>query len=145
MLAKLLIGLITVSYSDYCLTEAFVLCTCSRLFPNMYINKKLHIRWQDEFSEKFTATNGVKKGGVISPILFCVYMDGLLTELANSGYDLCGWCFAGAFGYADDLKHLTPSVYALHQMAHICENYAKRYDITFNTKKVRLSFIKLTM
>ncbi len=43
------------------------------------------------------------------------------------------------------LKLLTPSVYALHQMAHICENYAMRYDIIFNAKKVRLSFIKLTM
>ncbi len=33
------------------------------------------------------------------------------------------------FSYADDLKLVTPSVYALHQIAHICDNYAKRYDI----------------
>ncbi len=63
-----------------------------------------------------------------------------------SGYGCyMGGVFAGAFGYSDDLKLLDPSVYALHQMGHICENYAKRYDITFNAKKVRLSFIKLTM
>ncbi len=86
----------------------------------MYTNQKLCVRWQDEFSETFTATNGVKQGGVISPILFCVYMDGLLTELANSGYGCyMGGVFAGAFGYADDLKLLTLSVYALHQMVHI--------------------------
>ncbi len=73
-------------------------------------------------------------------------MDGLLTELGNSGYGCyMGSAFAGVFGYADNLKLLTPSVYALHQMAHICEHYAKRYDITFNAKKVRLSFMKLTM
>ncbi len=53
-------------------------------------------------------------------------MDGLLTELANSGYGCyMGGSFAEAFGYTDDLKLLTPSVYALHQIAHICENYAK--------------------
>ncbi len=53
----------------------------------------------------------MKQGGVISPILFCVYMDDLLTELANSGYGCyMGGVFAGAFGYADDLKLLTPSV-----------------------------------
>ncbi len=108
----------------------------SRLLLNMYTNNKLRVRWQDEFSETFTATNGVKQGGVISPILFCVCMDGLLTELANSGYGCyMGGVFAGAFGYVDDLKLLTPIVYALHQMTHICENYAKIYDITFNVKK----------
>ncbi len=31
----------------------------SRLLLNMYTNKKLHVIWQDEFSETFTATNGV--------------------------------------------------------------------------------------
>ncbi len=41
MLAKLLIELIIVSYSDYCLTEAFVLCTVSRFLLNMYTNKKI--------------------------------------------------------------------------------------------------------
>ncbi len=98
--------------------------------------KKIHVRWQDEYFETFTATNGVKQGGIISPILFCVYMDGHLTELVNSSYGCyMGGAFAGAFGYADDLKLLTPSVYDLHQMAHICEDYAKKYDITFNAKK----------
>ncbi len=112
----------------------------SRLLLNMYTNNKLHVRWQDQFSETFTATNSVKQGGVISPILFCVYIDGLLTALANNGYG-CG-LFAGAFGYADDLKLLTLSVYALHQMAHICVNYAKRYDITFNAKKSQVIIYK---
>ncbi len=59
----------------------------SRLLLNMCTNQKLHVRWQDEFCETFTATNGVKQDRVISPILFCVYMDGLLTKLPNNGYD----------------------------------------------------------
>ncbi len=109
----------------------------SRLLLNMYTNQKLPVRWQDGFSETFTATNGVKQGGVIFPILLCVYMVGLLTELANNGYGCyMGGVFVGAFSYADDLKLVTPSVYDLHQMEHICENYAKRYDITFNAKKL---------
>ncbi len=70
-------------------------------------------------------------------------MNGLLTELANIGYGCyVGGVFAGAFGYADDLKLLTPSVYALHQMAHISGNYAKRYDITFNAKKSQVIIYK---
>ncbi len=41
--------------------------------------------------------NGVKQGGIISPILFCVYLDGLLNELTNSSLGChMGGMFAGA-------------------------------------------------
>jgi hypothetical protein len=115
----------------------------SRLLLNMYTSQKLRVRWNSEYSELFSATNGVKQGGVISPILFCIYMDNLLNELANSGYGCyIGCVFAGAFGFTDDLKLLTPSVWAVHQMAHICENYAQRYDVTFNAKKSQVIIYK---
>ncbi len=52
-----------------------------RLLLNMYINQKLRVRY-------FNVTNCVKQGGVISPILFCIYMDGLLHELENNVV----WC-----------------------------------------------------
>ncbi len=63
-------------------------------------------------------------------------MDGLLNELANSG-DGCymGGVFAGATGYADDLKLLTPSVNTLKILATICEQYAKKFDVLFNDKE----------
>ncbi len=72
---------------------------------------------------------------IISNFIYCVYIDGLLNELANGG--LCchmGGMSAGTFGYAEDLKLLTPSVWALHQMAHICDRYAQRFDVLFNSK-----------
>ncbi len=46
------------------------------------------------------------------------------------------------FGYADDLKLLTPSVHALRILANICEKYAAKYDITFNGKKSQLIIYK---
>ena len=36
-------------------------------------------------SESFTVMNGVKQGGVLSPVLFTVYTDGLLLRLQESG------------------------------------------------------------
>ncbi len=85
-----------------------------RLLCNIYLNQKLRGRWDSIHSQYFNVSNGVKQGGVISPILFCIYMDGLLNELANSGVGCyMSGVFAGATGHADDLKLLTPIVKAL--------------------------------
>ena len=106
-----------------------------RLLLNMYINQKLRVRWGNAYSDEFTVTNGVKQGGVISPILYCVYIDGLISELIKSNVGcFMGGAYAGIFYYADDLKTLAPSVRAMRTMLSICLNYAERYDVKFNDK-----------
>ncbi len=83
---------------------------------------------------------------VLSPILVCIYMNWLLNELANSGVGCnMGGVFAGASGYADDLKLLTPSVKALKILDIICEQYANKFDVLFNGKKGVLIIYKCTM
>ena len=52
----------------------------------------LRVKWANTFSSEFSASNGVKQGGVISPLLFCVYMDGLISELLASNVG----CYMGA-------------------------------------------------
>ena len=105
----------------------------------MYINQKLRTKWGNTLSESFHVTNGVKQGGVISPVLFCIYMDGLLKNLENSGVGCyIGRVFSGAFAYADDLTILCPSVGALKEMIAICCAYAQEFDIKFNAKKSQL-------
>ena len=41
----------------------------------------------------------------------------------------------GAFSYAHDLSLLAPSLKAAQLMLGICEDYAKEYDVIFNTTK----------
>ena len=54
--------------------------------------------------------NVVKQGGVLSPILFCVYFDELLKRLESSGMGwFIGHHFYGCVGYADDVKLVCPS------------------------------------
>ena len=112
-----------------------------RLLLNMYTNQKLRVKWANEFSSEFSVTNGVKQGGVISPLLFCVYMDGLITELISSNVGcFMGRVYAGVFMFADDLKLLAPSVHALNIMLNICINYAARFDVLFNDKSQLIIF-----
>ena len=110
-----------------------------RLLLFMYTRQKLRIRWNGEFSDGFSVSNGVKQGGVISPILFCVYIDELLVKLENSGVGCyMGRAFSGAFAYADDITLLCPSISALKEMIAICTKYAVEYDIKFNASKSQL-------
>ena len=58
----------------------------------------------------FQATNGVKQGSIISPILFTVYVDELIARLQASGLGCnIGRSYIGVLGYADDLTLLSPS------------------------------------
>ena len=94
------------------------------------------MRWNSATSH---SSNGVKQGGVISPTLFCVYMDGLLNELQHSGVGChMGKVFAEAFAYADDIILLSPSVQAINTLLFICNDYASRYDVKLNALKSNL-------
>ena len=45
-----------------------------RLLLYMYTNQQCYVQWGDARSDTFKIFNGVKQGGVISPILFTIYI-----------------------------------------------------------------------
>ena len=48
----------------------------------MYSNQLCHVKWGDETSASFSISNGVKQGGVISPLLFSLHIDELFLLLS---------------------------------------------------------------
>ena len=105
----------------------------------MYSNQLCHVKWGDETSASFSISNGVKQGGVISPLLFSLYIDELFLLLKQSGIGChVGLTYAGAFGYADDIALVAPSLSSLKQMISICEEFAKSHSIVFNPSKTKL-------
>ena len=62
-----------------------------KLLINMYLQMKGKVCWNGEYSNIFSVFNGVKQGGVISPVLFSLYMDGLIKNVHNSKTG----CFVG--------------------------------------------------
>ena len=72
----------------------------------------------------------------MSPLLFGVYMDGLLDELKDLGIGCYIWQhFCGAAGYADDIILLCPTSSGLRKIIEVCEKYAKLHDVLFNGSK----------
>jgi len=73
---------------------------------------------------------------VINPILFCIYIDDLLTRLSSSGVGCyVGLDFAGALSIADNIVILAPTPTAMRQLLAICDSYASEFDIVFNADK----------
>ena len=107
-----------------------------RLLINMYTGHTVRVCWHGQMSNYFIAANGVKQGGVLSPVLFCVYIDDLLYSLKKAGVRCyIGSTFVGSFAYADDLVLLAPTPAALRKMLLICDAYALEYNILFNASK----------
>ncbi len=110
-----------------------------RLLLQTYLDQKLCVKWNDTLSETFGVTNGVRQGGILSPLLFGIYIDELLSVLQNSGFGCrIGHLYAGALGFADDLILICPSEPGIQKMLKICESYAAEHDLIFNGAKSKL-------
>ena len=107
-----------------------------RALLDMYQRQKLRTVWRGEHSGHFETVNGIRQGGVISPVLFCIYMDVLLKRLESERHGCwIGENFLGAVGYADDLTLLSPTADGLRKMIHICEEFGREYSMEYNPKK----------
>ena len=122
-----------------CLITRDVNLIVVRFLLNMYLSQNIRVRFNQTHSELFQVSNGVKQGGVLSPILFSIYIDILIESLQTSGYGCrVGDVYVGCVAYADDILILTASLFSLNKMIKICENYAVDYHVKFNGNKSKL-------
>ena len=99
----------------------------------------MSVQWLHSQSEQFEVSNGVRQGGVWSPILFTIYIGDLLIDLQKTGVG-CHWKhhFAEAVCYADDIALLAPSPSALCLMLDKCTSFAESHSLVFNAGKTQL-------
>ncbi len=105
--------------------------TVLRFLFSWYRDQELVVRWNVDISASFNVSNGVRQGGVLSPILFTVYIDELLQRLSRLGIGCqLGGHSVCALGYADDIALLAPSPSAMRILLKECESFASEFDIT---------------
>ena len=79
----------------------------------------MSVRWDKVVSQPFKAGNGVKQGGVLSPILFTLYLNVLMDMLKSSGFGCYdGNVFVGAL--ANCFLFCCIHIY-LRRLVHCCE------------------------
>ena len=110
-----------------------------RLIAFWYCNQFYHVRWGNALSVGFTVSNGVRQGGVLSPLLFNFYMNELSVTLNSAPI---GCCFADVvinhLMYADDLVVFAPSAKGLQTLLDLCVKFGEDNDILFNRSKSKL-------
>ena len=107
-----------------------------RLMLDLYQQQRCRTRWKNSTSPYFDVSNGIRQGSVISPVLFCTYLDELLLDLEKHKMGChVGNKFFGCMAYADDIVLLSPSVSGLRLMLGVCEKYCSRYLLQFNASK----------
>ena len=115
-----------------------------RLLLDSYTRQKICTVWNGAKSRNFSAMNGVRQGGVLSPILFTIYFDEMIHKLEKSGIGCkIGIHFVGAFAYADDVILLSPSRSGLQCMINICEVFGHEYMVTYNATKTQCMLFTL--
>ena len=101
----------------------------------------MYVRWGAKLSKKISVSNGIRQGGILSPRLFNLYIDGL-SEVLNK----CD--IGGSIGgkrvnhmlYADDLCIISLSSSGLQNLLNQCDMYCNAHDLVFNVTKSMCMF-----
>ena len=114
-----------------------------RFFIHSYCNEKMRIKWNAAISDPFDTSNGVKQGGVLSPLLFNVYLVERILLFREQGVRChMNNMFVGVFCYADDVTFLAPTGMALNAMLGTCTRFANAHNLLFNSSKIKRIFIE---
>ncbi|XP_045535451.1 uncharacterized protein LOC123721266 [Papilio machaon] len=107
-----------------------------RILQVWYGNQVNVVKWSDMYSDSYKLKCGVRQGGLTSPVLFNLYINGLIVALSSQhvGCHVDHVC-VNNISYADDMVLLSASVCGLRKLLAICENYANSHGLIYNVNK----------
>ena len=114
-----------------------------RVLSGWYKCKQFDVKWGHVTSDHFNVTSGVRQGGILSPALINVYVDGLSEKFCSMtvGCYINYVCYNHLI-YADDTVLLAPSPSALQSVISACIEFAKTNYLVFNSGKTKCMTIK---
>ena len=98
------------------------------LIENLLVNCSSTVRWLSTYSSFFEVHYGVRQGSVLSPFLFAVYVDDIVSKRRIDYY-------SAIVLYADDILLIAQSVSELQKMLECCETELSWLDMSINTAK----------
>ena len=107
-----------------------------KLLMFWYTKQDMKVRWGNTLSSSFQVGNGVKQGGILSPVLFNIYMDKLSITLNNTaiGGQIGGQLF-NHLCYADDMCLISISSAGMQELLNVCHSYSIEHSLLYNGNK----------
>jgi len=106
------------------------------IIMNLYSNVKSKVRFQDFETELFNVDEGVKQGCVLSPIIFCIYINELakLIKSSNLGITIFGTKI-GCLFWADDVVLIGENENDLQKLLDVASDFSNKWKMCYNYDK----------
>ena len=106
---------------------------CFRLIKDWYTDTRSIVRVNNQCSQSFPIHRGVKQGSVLSPLLFIVVIDSLLSYLASSGLGLkVSGLNVGFSAHADDVRAASNSIIDTQTQGKLIASFCSANNLKLN-------------
>ena len=106
---------------------------------SIYCSSSACVRVNNNCTDWFNITSGVKQGDVLSPTLFAVYLNDMAVGIKQlqSGVNLNGFELSILL-HADDIVLIAPDEHKLQRMLEFVSSWCKEWRMVVNTDKTQV-------
>jgi hypothetical protein len=111
----------------------------------MYSNVKISVTLEENrIAQEFDSTKGLRQGCALSPAMFNIYIDGILSKLDDANIHpptVKNKHFSGLL-FADDLAVGTTTSIGMQRAINSIEVYCEEWKLKINTSKTKIVVFK---
>ena len=127
----------------YRLAVSGITGTVLSLIDQMYQNTTNILWLNGQYGDEFKSENSLRQGDNLSPTLFGLYINSLITELKQSQ---CGVSIADTkvccLAYADDIMLIGEDAWDLQEMLDILNDWCTKWRVMINVNKTKVMHIR---
>ena len=102
----------------------------------LYNGSVVQVRIDDRLGEEFAVTKGLRQGCVLSPLLFSLYINSLVSELKSRDCGiLCGGRMVSSLLFADDTALLAENAEDMKRSLQCLQAWCEKWFVEINAEK----------